>query len=1148
MKDKSRINNTANNFNSLAWTICVCLAVCFVADAVLAITLMCIGVDFAYVVFPLLAAIADVVFFVIALNSNFRFRYALVFFLLYVVLYAVFCLCSVAVSTSGATVAMERWIAAAFSVFHVVCICVVCGTYVYSARRHRNNGAKPFVAVCVALCLLIATVTAYGVLFFKKGFFGQGFEGVVRPVEYAYNEADDSYSVSGVLDGKGDTVIIKPSFNGKPVKYVSCQAFSADGIKNVKFTGAVNYNLVNAYALYRVGSDVKVFAEKEIIDDVKQLFYTAFDDTLAEAAFSFVNCIQPSNLDKDEVCLTFSYTTESYKIFNGKIIPTWIGRKGDTFRSEVYDNYEVFQHSNVHSDSDLEWSFYNCDGYVFDGLKVDGVELNGTAVTQSHNVPIVFEKIYRVYVGEDNDTLYETADSYKKSTVNGIQKDFKYIVPSIADEFIGALPKRDGFDAYWMYKAEASSVKQYFTSLRQLLENEGRENVYVYPHWRMVAPNVSAFTKDYNNEIRLNNTFTYGEKVVFTSEASPANPSFNLSYQWIKGNDVSQKMGKESFEFSSVEYDAGGVYNLIVTSTSDVSSLSESTIAAVNLTVKKRKVTVEWDSVEIQNNQYKYTGTAQTVGVSISSDSIINDDSVSWSLYTTSQSGVSVNTEHTGIEFRDAGKYDVSLQLNGNDSYKYEIGVGGIYSVNIDKCAVTVDWGVYGNGSGVYSRQYNGQTLQPIAQTLTGVGEDGTLGLSYNYYTNNYESVSSPKDVGEYHASALLSGQYSRNYTLINANCPYAITPAEITVHWSDASNLVYNGEKQTPTVNSVDNVVANEIAYLRTRGIRYSVTTNDPIASGYVGVYAGQYTVTATLVNYNSYLFKNNYVISKSSRSLNFEINKATAEVNWEAAYPSYPYDAQIHKPTATVAGVGSDGNLNISITTNKQAIDVGSDYVATATLASNDVNNNYTLSSSTTPFRITVISIPINWTNTTLTYNGKAQTPTPSGVYERDKASISVTVTAKTGSSLTSGNSVNVGQYVAEVTTNANYNVVNGKRQEFEIIQKALTVTVKLSRGSFTDNRPAISAIGASCQIVGLVNGHTHSTTYSYVSNVEGSSGYLEVTATVRIYANSIEVTNNYAITVVTAKLDKLTSLSANNLKQTAVAMRLKEAENVL
>ena len=91
-----------------------------------------------------------------------------------------------------------------------------------------------------------------------------------------------------------------------------------------------------------------------------------------------------------------------------------------------------------------------------------------------------------------------------------------------------------------------------------------------------------------------------------------------------------------------------------------------------------------------------------------------------------------------------------------------------------------------------------------------------------------------------------------------------------------------------------------------------------------------------------------------------------------------------------------------------------VGS-YTATAKIT----DNNYTLTNTTSPYTIQPKSVAAQWTNTTLTYNGKEQAPTAKA--DTDIAGESLTVTVQGGKKA-------AGSYTATAKiTDNNYTLTN-------------------------------------------------------------------------------------------------------------------------
>ena len=106
-----------------------------------------------------------------------------------------------------------------------------------------------------------------------------------------------------------------------------------------------------------------------------------------------------------------------------------------------------------------------------------------------------------------------------------------------------------------------------------------------------------------------------------------------------------------------------------------------------------------------------------------------------------------------------------------------------------------------------------------------------------------------------------------------------------------------------------------------------------------------------------------------------------ASVSVVW--GNTSLTYNGNPQTPTATA----TDANgINLPLSVTGAHTNVGSGYMATASLEVPD--NNYMLSGETTTFRINPATISIKWDNTSFTYNGMPQVPaaTATGVNGED------------------------------------------------------------------------------------------------------------------------------------------------------------------
>ena len=186
--------------------------------------------------------------------------------------------------------------------------------------------------------------------------------------------------------------------------------------------------------------------------------------------------------------------------------------------------------------------------------------------------------------------------------------------------------------------------------------------------------------------------------------------------------------------------------------------------------------------------------------------------------------------------------------------------------------------------------------------------------------------------------------------TLSNNTVVFKILPATVSVNWSTLP-LVYNGAPQAPAASVTG--LASDILTLS--------VTGTPTNAG------GPYTATAALSPAN-----HNYILNNTTTT--FNINRASVPVVW--GNTTLTYTGSLIAPTATATGVLSE---NLPLDVAGAQTNVGGPYTATASLS--PVNNNYTLSNTTTPFTIVMPvsnTYTVSWSNTSLTYNGDPQVPT--------------------------------------------------------------------------------------------------------------------------------------------------------------------------
>jgi hypothetical protein len=152
------------------------------------------------------------------------------------------------------------------------------------------------------------------------------------------------------------------------------------------------------------------------------------------------------------------------------------------------------------------------------------------------------------------------------------------------------------------------------------------------------------------------------------------------------------------------------------------------------------------------------------------------------------------------------------------------------------------------------------------------------------------------------------------------------------------------------------------------------------------------------------------------TNNTCQFTIEKKQVSVSsWSNL--SQTYTGAALKPKATCS------QSSVTLVIDGSLTNVGTTTV-TAKLSTADEKNYVLTGETTATFTVTKKQINVVWSGASFNYDGTAKTPTAtySGV------TITVSVAAKAGSSLTSGKAVKVGSYTATASTsNQNYEIVN-------------------------------------------------------------------------------------------------------------------------
>ena len=207
------------------------------------------------------------------------------------------------------------------------------------------------------------------------------------------------------------------------------------------------------------------------------------------------------------------------------------------------------------------------------------------------------------------------------------------------------------------------------------------------------------------------------------------------------------------------------------------------------------------------------------------------------------------------------------------------------------------------------------------------------------------------------------------------------------------------------------------------------------------------------------------------------------TVDLNW--ANTAFTYDGNAYAPTATATGLLSGDKCAVTVSGAQK--NAGS-YTARATGLS---NGNYKLPSTVTrTFAISQRVAQLAWTNTDMTYNGKAQGP---------RAAVSNLVSGDSCAVTVLGGQTDAGSYTATATglSNGNYALPESATQAFTIAPK--TVGLKWSRTRLTYNgkiqSPTVKATGLvsgdSCTVT-VLGGKKNAGSYTAKASALSNGNY--------------------------------------------------------
>ena len=899
-----------------------------VADIFVVVLLMIAGL-WGYVALPIALAVADIAFLVVALFTNFRFRYSMTYVITYLAIFIGCVIGHFLVIRGGAETAMTAIALIIWVAVHILNFIVIMLGAKGALTRQKSHH---FVTALVVI-LFIASVGVYVGFGSAEGYFGQG-SLTARPIVYMYDEKTDSYTATGVLDGSGKFAVIPEKFDGKPVSAIDASIFTAARLDRLEIQTAANVSLLNLNAVSGITVQ-EISAPRETLTTIQRELYTAYRDEGKNAELlSLAARTAPSDLQEGEIYITFTYTDTALDCIGDTFLPSWIGHKGDRFTlSELASNIDYIQNTS-NTDEALLHELYTSNkqgsGYILLPIMLDAkTPLNGTMIQKSHkNVVVDFEKIYRVEIKEDNDSLYTMPHTFTSIFANGEDIGYRYVTPSTIASLLPSAEKREGFSISWEYGyGNGFILPEATTSAEALLSAlDGRDEskFTVTPTWTMNAPVIQSLSTN-----SLSGAFTYGDRVDFDINATSPAQGTLLTYNWYFGDTFLTTT--ENYEIPVILMNQGGEYTVeVIASSTTVTSLTSKTSRSTTISVSKKEIDISWLGIEDTSYEREYDSFAHSIAISYNENDLVTPVGASRDLFT---------YEFSQNTVKNAKSYEITVTLTGDTDTKYTLRQNDKKQTYvITQKPVSIEW------SNLVELVYNAQAQKPSVTITSGIcdGDSVTVSISDTYAQTG---------AGTYNATATLSNE---NYRIAeSASKQFTIQKKDITILWTEKTEFIYDRSEQGP-IPSTTGIEPTDLSH------------NVALTRINAGTNAGTYTAGVTI---NS----NNYRIVPEGSTKEYTINPKTLSVDWSTTQLTYTAAKQY--PSTTLRGVVTGDTVNLSYTIEN---DLGAVNVGTYTVIAESQNPNYILDTTNRhSYDITKATVHVNWSATTQTYAATSLLP---------------------------------------------------------------------------------------------------------------------------------------------------------------------------
>ena len=1031
--------------------------------------------EFKYILCPIFAFVIDALFVVAAFNTNYRFKYSKVSYVLYILATIILSVIPfLTINVFGKT-AIFTTISALVQIAAHIGLMISVGYFAKVASKPNDKVVKiiPF-ASSIALSVICVLVALFII---NNGYFGQGNES--RTIVYEYNAKTNTYKAVDLLGGKGNTVVIPNQFNGSDITEIDLAIFDRDDISKVVIT-TEKFVLTNNKNVSEINTNLEISIDQEKYDYFKNELYETKRDDLINLA----NNTKPI-VEDGKVYVSFAYTKDELEKLDYKTLPTWFGNIDDKFDMNYFQELEYTRHTDSSTFDDLYWCYTNFNSNMLKPFVVGGQQLKGMAISNNlDNVDVELIDIYYLKLEDDNDSKYEIPNEYRHSGQN-----IPYLLSTYEnlDNIFDNISDREGFTLKLNYGSTS------YNSLKEAYSKKQTKVLTLTPKWELDTPEISNVkVNDKLVNLSKDLEFTYGDDVKLTPTLKDAVDGIVYEYKWTKsGSQVSTKL-----EYLESLRTVGDNQNYVLTVkaySNTITSLTSSENFTFVFDVDKKELNFTWnlkdngESVNFRN--LVYDGKDKEVSVSYTGE--LASDAITYHLKNKNSDTM------TSYTYNDAYSDKLTIELTGKtaECYKLSSSTASTKTFEVSQREITV---AIDSATSVY-----GDEIKQISYELT----NGSL--VNNQSLEDVVSLSYPTDLtkasnaGSYDAETEVK---DNNYsvTFDNWRKNYTITARPITVTVADKTSVYGDVTSElTAAITSgelVNGDIDSEVYRLS------SVVTNRSNV--------GSYTISGSRLNSNYNIAFNNGTYSITARPITVTI-----------ANKSGVYGNALEEFTATVSGRDLvDAATSVyslsSVVTSKS--DVGS-----YTIKGTNLNSNYDISFVDGNYTITERPITVSIENKTSVYGDTLATLTAKvtglGLVDDASSVYSLTTSASSKS--------NVDSYAITGTQrNSNYDITfsNGN---YTITARPITVEIEGKSGIYGD-----SIVNLTAKVTGRGLVDDASKVYSLATAAKATSNVGSYAITGTPLDTNYNITfkdSNYTITArpITVTIANKTSVYGNS-----------------